>query len=80
VAQKIQTLYIDDLDGGEAEGTVRYGLDGTDCEIDLSAKNEEALRSALERYIAAARRALLDGQGDAHGRVATPEPTRLRFG
>ena len=28
VAQKIQTLFIDDLDGREAEGTVRFGLDG----------------------------------------------------
>jgi hypothetical protein len=30
VAQKIQTLFIDDLDGSEAEGTVRFGLDGTE--------------------------------------------------
>jgi hypothetical protein len=28
MAQKIQTLFIDDLDGSEAEGTVRFGLDG----------------------------------------------------
>ena len=27
MAQKIQVLFIDDLDGGEAEGTVRFGLD-----------------------------------------------------
>ena len=32
MAQKIQTLFIDDIDGGEAEGTVRFGLDGTDYE------------------------------------------------
>ena len=38
MAQKIQVLFIDDLDGGEAEGTVRFGLDGSDYEIDLSAK------------------------------------------
>ena len=30
MAQRIQTLLIDDLDGGEADGTVRFGLDGTD--------------------------------------------------
>ena len=28
MAQKIQTLLIDDLDGSAAEGTVRFGLDG----------------------------------------------------
>jgi hypothetical protein len=30
VAQKIQTLFVDDLDGSEAEGTVRFGFDGTE--------------------------------------------------
>jgi hypothetical protein len=56
MAQKVQTLLIDDLDGGEAEGTVRVGLDGAEYEIDLSAKNAEALRGALARYVDAARR------------------------
>jgi hypothetical protein len=52
VAQKIQTLFIDDIDGGEAEGTVRFGLDGTDYEIDLNAKHTEDLRNALANYVA----------------------------
>jgi hypothetical protein len=57
MAQKIQTLFIDDLDGGEAEGTVRFGLDNAEYEIDLSAQNAEALRAVLARYVEAARRA-----------------------
>jgi hypothetical protein len=57
MAQKVQTLLIDDLDGGPAEGTVRFGLDGTEYEIDLSAKHAEAMREALEPYVNAARRA-----------------------
>jgi hypothetical protein len=56
VAQKIQTLFIDDLDGSAAEGTVRFALDGTGYEIDLSAGHAQALRSALARYVDAARR------------------------
>jgi uncharacterized membrane protein len=56
VAQKIQTLFIDDIDGSEAEGTVRFALDGSDYEIDLNAKHAEALRQALSRYVEAARR------------------------
>ena len=56
MAQKVQTLLIDDLDGGQADGTIRFGLDGTDYEIDLSAKHAEALRKALAPYLAAARR------------------------
>jgi hypothetical protein len=57
VAQKIQVLLIDDLDGSEAEGTVRFGLDGTEYEIDLNAGHARALRDALARYVRAARRA-----------------------
>jgi hypothetical protein len=57
MAQKIQTLLIDDLDGSEAEGTVRFGLDGTDYEIDLNAGHAQALRDALAPYVHAARRA-----------------------
>jgi hypothetical protein len=56
VAQKIQTLFIDDIDGSEAEGTVRFGLDGAEYEIDLNAKHADALRKALTKYIDAARR------------------------
>jgi hypothetical protein len=57
VAQKIQTFLIDDLDGSEAEGTVRFGLDGTENEIDLNAEHAQALRDARARYVRAARRA-----------------------
>lgn len=56
MAQRIQTLLIDDLDGGEAAGTVRFGLDGTEYEIDLSAAHSDELRKALEQYLAHARR------------------------
>jgi len=35
VARKVQPLFIDDLDGSQAEATVRSGLDGNDCEIGL---------------------------------------------
>ena len=57
MAQKVQTLFIDDLDGGEAEGTIRFGLDGTEYEIDLSAEHAQELRDALARYVRAGRRA-----------------------
>ena len=57
MAQKIQTLLIDDLDGSAAEATVRFGLDGAEYEIDLNARHAKQLRDALARYLAAARRA-----------------------
>ena len=56
MAQKIQTLFIDDIDGGEAEGTVRFALDGSEYEIDLNAKHSKELRSALGKYVTHARK------------------------
>jgi hypothetical protein len=68
VAQKIQTLFIDDIDGGAAEGTVRFALDGTEYEIDLNARHSEELRSALGRYVSHARK--VGGTARRGGRAA----------
>lgn len=67
MAQKIQTLFVDDLDGSEAEGTVRFGLDGTEYEIDLNAKHAQALRASLARYVDAARRSPGSSRRPARG-------------
>jgi hypothetical protein len=56
LAQKIQTLFVEDIDGGEAEGTIRFGLDGIGYEIDLSVAHSEELHKALASYIAHARK------------------------
>jgi hypothetical protein len=56
MAQQIQTLFIDDIDGGAAEGTVRFGLDGTEYEIDLNAKHTEELRKVMAIYAAHGRK------------------------
>jgi hypothetical protein len=84
MAQKVQTLLIDDLDGGPAEGTVRFGLDGAEYEIDLSAGHAEALRTALAPYVSAARRApgpaaRRPGRGGRRAASAGgPDPTSVR--
>jgi hypothetical protein len=57
MAQKVQVFFVDDLDGSEAEGTVRFGLDGTEYEIDLNAEHTSALREALGKYLEQARKA-----------------------
>ena len=56
MAQQIQTLFVDDIDGSEAEGTVRFGLDGAGYEIDLSVKHSEELHKALAPFVAHARK------------------------
>src|ERR1044071_1748326 len=57
MAQKVQVLLVDDLDGGEASETVSFALDGSSYEIDLSGKNAEELRDAFAKYVGAARKA-----------------------
>ncbi|MGW8380932.1 Lsr2 family protein [Streptomyces sp. ODS28] len=56
MAQKVQVLLLDDLDGGEADETVTFALDGKTYEIDLTTANADKLRSALEPYVAKGRR------------------------
>ena len=44
MATKITVVLEDDLDGGPADETVRFGLDGVDYEIDLSRQHARAFR------------------------------------
>jgi hypothetical protein len=82
VAQKTQILFIDDLDGSAAEGTVRFGLGGSEYEIDLNAGHARELRDALARYVDAARRvsgsARRPARGSRRGQAAAPGTTGVR--
>ena len=57
MAQKVQVLLVDDLDGGEASETVSFALDGTSYEIDLSGKNATSCATSFAKYVGAARKA-----------------------
>lgn len=56
MARKVEVTLIDDLDGGDADETVSFGLDGTRYEIDLSAANAKKLRNSLAKFVDAARK------------------------
>jgi hypothetical protein len=56
VAQRTQVLFVDDIDGSEAVGTVRFGLGGSEYEIDLSQEHADQLAAAVGPYLAAARK------------------------
>lgn len=56
MAQKVTVALEDDLDGGPANETVRFGFIGTEYEIDLSKKNVKAFRKAIGSYIDHARK------------------------
>jgi|ERR1700679_294453 hypothetical protein len=74
MAQRVQVLFTDDLDGGDADGTVWFGLDGSAYEIDLSADNAAKLRALLGQYLAAGRKAAGPGRPAGQGRARRPVP------
>ena len=67
MAQQVNIVLVDDLDGSEATETVSFALDGTNYEIDLSDKNAGALRDALAPYLAHARKVTGGRRGPASG-------------
>lgn len=65
MARRIVHQLVDDIDGtllevGEGE-TVRFSLNGTAYEIDLTNSHADELRAALDPYIKAGRRASAGG-------------------
>ncbi len=63
MAQKTIVTLTDDIDGGDANHTVTFSLDGASYEIDLSDANVENLTTALTPFINAARKV---GRGRSH--------------
>ena len=71
MAQKVQVILVDDVDGGEADETVSFALDGISYEIDVSATNAESIRDALAPWVGHARR--VGGRAGARVRAAVPK-------
>lgn len=68
MAQRVNIILVDDIDGGDADETVTFGLDGSTYEIDLSSKNAAKLRDAVAPYVGYARK--VAGRRGAGGRRA----------
>jgi len=62
MAQTVIVQLTDDIDGGDADVTISFALNGKSYEIDLSTKNAEKLREAFAPYVDKARRA---GRGES---------------
>lgn len=56
MAQKVEIILIDDLDDGHADETIRFGVDGSEYEIDLSTAHADEFRSAVRSYMDAGRK------------------------
>ena len=67
MATRTSVELIDDINGGKADETISFSIDGVDYEIDLNAKNASKLRKDLIPYAESARR--LSKNGKATRRV-----------
>jgi hypothetical protein len=59
MARKVETIVTltDDVDGGKADRTVSFSVDGVSYEIDLSKKNAAAFEKSVAPWVKAARKA-----------------------
>lgn len=76
MAQRVNVVLVDDLDGSEAAETVTFGLDGADYEVDLSEEHAAQLRDALATYVKAGRKVggrRRRGQRSANGGASASE-------
>ena len=82
MAQTVKIILEDDLDGGPADETVRFGLAGAQYEIDLSSANADKLRAAIRPYVGKARRAQAKQAGrpaaKSSGTRANPDTPKIR--
>ena len=62
MAQVTKVRLVDDLDGGEADESISFTVDGKALEIDLSNENADKLRDIFAPYIAAAHVGLVQGE------------------
>jgi uncharacterized membrane protein YgcG len=56
MAQRVNVVLVDDIDGTDASETVSFAIDGVDYEIDLSEGHAADLREAVSLYVGHARR------------------------
>ena len=70
MATKTEVRLVDDLTGEAADTTVKFALDGTDYELDLSNKNAGEMRETFAKYVNAARK--VSGGGRRGGRASKP--------
>jgi len=71
MAKTVIVKLTDDIDGGDADETIRFSLDDRSYEIDVSASNAARLRDALKLFIDKGRP--IDGSGRA-ARSTRPRP------
>ena len=65
MAKTVIVKLTDDIDGGDADETIEFALDGRSYEVDLNAANAAKLRGALQPFIE-------NGRGTGGNRARPP--------
>lgn len=56
MAQRVETTFIDDIDGSVAERTFTFAVDGTQYAIDLSSENIREFNEAIAGFVESSRK------------------------
>lgn len=80
MAQRVQIIMEDDLDGSEATETVVFAIDGVTYELDLNEKNAAKIRKAFEPFVSKGRRVSgrSNGKSKASAKSTGPKPADVR--
>jgi hypothetical protein len=70
MAKTVIVKLTDDIDGGDADETLYFSLDGKFYEIDVNSENASRVRAAFEPFIAKGR-----ASGNSATRGRAPRPT-----
>jgi Lsr2 len=68
MAKTVIVKLTDDIDGGDADETVHFSLDGRSYEIDVNSANAVRVRAAFAPFIE-------KGRSSSGGRVRVPRPS-----
>ena len=75
MAQKVQVVLLDDIDGGSADETLKFSFEGASYEIDLSTAHADEFRASVAPWLKAARKV----SGRTAGRVvANSDTSKIR--
>lgn len=67
MAKKVETVFIDDLDGSKADTTIRFGLGGAEYEIDLNSAHADEFRTAAKQHTEAGRKVSISARRPTRG-------------
>ena len=64
-----KTVLVDDMDGGDADATIAFAINGEGYSMDLSSKNADAFYAALDPWLSIATRNRADREASVNNHL-----------